>query len=902
MIGTTIGHYRILDRLGKGGMGEVYLAEDLKLGRRVALKVLPRDLVTDGTWRPRFEREARAVAALNHPNIVTLHAIEDIDGVAFFTLELVEGKTLAELVPQGGLPLDRLLTYAIPLADAVGAAHQRGITHRDLKPLNVMVGHDGRVKVLDFGLAKVAEQELADQGMTSPATELTGAGRILGTTAYMSPEQAEGRAVDPRSDVFSLGVMLYEMATGERPFKGDTQVSLLSAIIKDTPKPLTDLKQELPRDIARIVKRCLAKDPEDRYQTAKDLRNDLRALKTDMDSGDLQLASGPATPIARPAASAGRRSAPTLAIVGVLAVGALAAGGYWLARRPGAATTSPPAAAAGDAFTSVALNRLTSTGTAGISAMSDDGRYVAYVVVEDGKEGLWLRQTATSSNVSIVPAQDARYSGVAFSPDGNYVYYSYYPRGENFGALYQVPVLGGGARRLIEDVDGTVSFSPDGKRFAFLRGLVDSGGAEIIVADASSMAVRVLASRKGPATYPLLSLSWSPDGRTIAVPGTQEGRLHGELVFVDAESGKERVLDTPDWRAVTHVAWMPDGKGLLVNAQESTGEQSSQIWYMAYPEGTTQRVTSDLSTYTGLSLSKDGRSFVSVRNELRARVYVVPDGDVKHAQPLTTGAGTDDGVPGIAWTPDGRLVYASSAGGDMDIWIMNADGSGRVQLTTTKGNDVAPRVTPDGTTVVYVSEGEGTAGLWRMDIDGGRPRRLVEGAVAYRPVLSANGTTVYYSDRKRQNYRVSIEGGTPEKLSDLLTAPPDGAAPALPKGFHEPAPSPDGKWIAGHYIDDSQRGERTALLALGRAEAPRLLKDVRVPVQWTSDSRGLLYVDTRQGVSNIWRRALDAQAGSQVTAFTNDRIFSYALAPDQRQWVIVRGEVSADVVLVAERH
>jgi Tol biopolymer transport system component len=901
MIGTTIGHYRILDRLGKGGMGEVYLAEDLKLGRRVALKVLPRDLATDGTWRPRFEREARAVAALNHPNIVTLHAIEDIDGVAFFTLELVEGKTLAELIPQGGLPLDRLLTYAIPLADAVGAAHQRGITHRDLKPLNVMVGHDGRVKVLDFGLAKVAEQEIADHGMTSPATELTGAGRILGTTAYMSPEQAEGRAIDPRTDVFSLGVMLYEMATGERPFKGDTQVSLLSAIIKDTPTSLTDLKQDLPRDLARIVKRCLAKDPEDRYQTAKDLRNDLRALKTDMDSGDLQLASGPATPVARPSAAPGRRSA-TLVAGGVLSLAVLAAGAYWLVRRPATPTAGAPAAAAGDAFTSVALNRLTSTGTAGISAISDDGRYVAYVVVEDGKEGLWLRQVATSSNVSIVPAQDARYSGVAFSPDANYVYYSYYPRGENFGALYQVPVLGGGARRIIEDVDSTVSFSPDGKRFAFLRGLVDTGGANLVVADATSMAVKVLDSRKGPASFPLLSLSWSPDGRTIAVPGTQEGRLHGELVFVDAESGKERVVDTPDWRAISHVAWMPDGKGLLVNAQEATGEQSSQIWYMAYPEGTTRRITSDLSTYSGLSLSKNGRSFVSVRNELRARVYVVPDGDVTRAQPLTAGAGTDDGVPGIAWTPDGRLVYASSAAGDLDIWIMNADGTNRVQLTTAKGNDIAPRATPDGKTVVYISEGDGTRGLWRMDIDGGHPRRLVDGAVAYRPVLSADGTTVYYSDQKRQNYRVSIDGGTPTRLPDLLTAEPGGAAPTLPQGFHEPAPSPDGRWIAGHYIDDSQRGERTALLALGRAVAPRLLKDVRVPVQWTSDSRSLLYVDTRQGVSNIWRRALDAQAGSQVTAFTNDRIFSYALAADQRKWVIVRGEVSADVVLVAERH
>ena len=298
MIGTTLGHYRILERLGKGGMGEVFLADDTKLGRKVALKVLTEELASDGDWRQRFEREARAVAALNHPNIVTIHSVEEASGVLFLTLELVDGDTLASHIPPGGLPLDKILAFAIPLTDAVGAAHQRGITHRDLKPVNVMVTSDRRIKVLDFGLAKLAETEQAAMGVTMPA-DLTGAGRIMGTTAYMSPEQAEGKAVDPRSDVFTLGVMLYEMAVGERPFKGDTQVSLLSSIIKDTPTAVTDLKKDLPRDLARIVGHCLAKDPEDRYQTAKDLRNDLRSLKTDLDSGAVQADSGVSRPVTR---------------------------------------------------------------------------------------------------------------------------------------------------------------------------------------------------------------------------------------------------------------------------------------------------------------------------------------------------------------------------------------------------------------------------------------------------------------------------------------------------------------------------------------------------------------------------------------------------------------------------
>ena len=471
MIGTTLGHYRILERLGKGGMGEVFLADDTKLGRQVALKVLTEELASDGDWRQRFEREARAVAALNHPNIVTIHSVEEAERRPLPDARAGGRRHAGVAHPAGGLPLDKILAFAIPLTDAVGAAHQRGITHRDLKPVNVMVTSDRRIKVLDFGLAKLAENEQAAMGVTMPAADLTGAGRIMGTTAYMSPEQAEGKAVDPRSDVFTLGVMLYEMAVGERPFKGDTQVSLLSSIIKDTPTAVTDLKKELPRDLARIVGHCLAKDPEDRYQTAKDLRNDLRSLKTDLDSGAVQAESGvsaagdgePAT--VQPGGDHGGRW--RVAVIGL---------GAWAAMRSRGAAPAAAVESKG-AFDAVTLTRLTTTGTAGLAAISDDGRYVAYVVAEEGKQGLWLRQVATSSNVQIVPPADMRFSGVTFAPDGNYVYYASYPRGEQYGALYQVPVLGGSARRIVEDVDGIVSFSPDGSQFAFVRGFPEDGGA-----------------------------------------------------------------------------------------------------------------------------------------------------------------------------------------------------------------------------------------------------------------------------------------------------------------------------------------------------------------------------------------------------------------------------------------
>jgi len=280
--GVRLGPYEIVSRIGVGGMGEVYRAHDPRLRRDVAIKVLPAEFSADSDRLRRFEQEARAAAALNHPNIVTIHSVEEADRTRFLTMELLEGRSLNELIATEGMPLDRLLKIIIPLADAVSAAHQAGITHRDLKPGNVMLTADGRVKVLDFGLAKLREPASLDADANAlPTATVTGEGRILGTVEYMSPEQVEGKPIDPRSDIFSLGVMFFEMATGRRPFAGDTSVSLLSSIIKDTPQSVTDLKPALPQELSRIVKRCLVKDPEYRYQSAKDLRNELRELEED---------------------------------------------------------------------------------------------------------------------------------------------------------------------------------------------------------------------------------------------------------------------------------------------------------------------------------------------------------------------------------------------------------------------------------------------------------------------------------------------------------------------------------------------------------------------------------------------------------------------------------------------
>jgi len=328
MIGETLGHYRILDLLGAGGMGEVYRAEDTTLGREVALKVLPAELSSDPERLARFEREAKTLAALDHPNIVTIHSVEEADGFRFLTMQLVEGKPLSELIPTDGMPLDRIFDIAIPLADALATAHERGVIHRDLKPANIMVTNEGRVKVLDFGLAKLRQEVQAPLATELPTEALTEEGRIIGTMPYMSPEQLEGKEIDSRSDIFSLGVVLYELAAGERPFQGDTSVLLISSIFKDTPQSVDTLRGELPHHLGRVIAHCLEKSPKRRYQTAIDVHNELDALKKEIESDVVARASSVSVPAMAPPKRFGWR----LAAAGVVAV-LLALGVLWLGRR-----------------------------------------------------------------------------------------------------------------------------------------------------------------------------------------------------------------------------------------------------------------------------------------------------------------------------------------------------------------------------------------------------------------------------------------------------------------------------------------------------------------------------------------------------------------------------------------
>jgi len=870
--GDVVGHYKIIEPLGKGGMGEVFVAEDSRLNRKVALKILPQLLASDPLARQRFEREAQAVAALNHPGIVTIHSVEEIEHRLFLTMELVDGRPLAEAIPRGGMPLDQLLRIGIEVADAMAAAQQRGITHRDVKPANIMISPSGRAKVLDFGLAKLHEAEAAQAGddLTRMTTSsgLTGEGRIVGTVAYMSPEQAEGKPVDPRSDIFSLGVVLHEMATGQRPFKGDTNVSVISSIIKDTPPPITDTNPDLPADLARIVRRCLAKSPDRRYQTAADLRNELEELKQDTATG--------AVTVVRPTPK--RRGRAGMAIAAIAVLLATFTAWFVLSKRPVGPQGSP-------AFAIDQMSRLTSTGSALMAAMSPDGRYVVHVKGETGGLGLWIRQTATSSDVRIVPPADVRFDGLVFSPDGNYIYYSYYAPEGGVASLYRLPLLGGTAQKLVEDIDSPVTFSPDGKRFAFLRGSMTRGTTEALIADADGGNARSLATAPNGDKFQSDGLSWSPDGgRILVTAASTRPRIPVVVYAVDANTGTATAVGGP-WAFARDVQWLPDGHSFLITAVDFSGMAQPQIWQVTYPSGERTRVTNDLNVYLGVSLAGDGRALATIQTERISSVYVTEGADKEPRRVPEGKSRSVDGVAGLAWMPDGRIVYSSTSSGFPQLAICNADGTNARQVTSLTRPPSFPRSSPDGRWIYFSSFADEGFALFRISPEGSGLQQLTtDGDAGTAVVVSPDGTTLYFTSTRTGSPRlmkVSSEGGTPTVVSE--------------KYFRVQDVSPDGTQLMGTSWSEERRRTLSAMFSLADGSIT-VLPELPLNVLFMPNGH-LAAVRRIQGKSAVYELSADARVLRAMTPSHEEIIFGGAVAKDGRV-AFARGSLVTDVVVV----
>jgi serine/threonine protein kinase/Tol biopolymer transport system component len=877
----VLNHYRILGPIGRGGMGEVFVAEDTKLHRKVALKILPAVMAADPERRIRFEREAQAVAAINHPNIVTLHSVEEADGVPFLTMELVEGKPLSEVMAAGALPVDTLLRTGIAISDAMAAAHQRGITHRDLKPGNVMVTPDGRIKVLDFGLAKLREEQLAGAGddvTRMPTTDITGEGRILGTVAYMSPEQAEGKAVDQRSDIFSLGVMLHEMATGEKPFKGDTNVSVISSILKDNPSSITDLNPALPAGLSRVIRRSLAKDPSRRYQTATDLRNDLEELKQEVDSGLTMSASG-IRPAVRSESGSNRRKVIAAAVVIVLL--AVVAGGLWSWRSRASSKSNAGAAE----FQAGRFTRLTSSGNAFLAAISPDGNYVVHVKNTGTQPALFVRQTATTSDVQIVPPAQVRYDGITYAPDGNYVYYNTYVLTGGVATLYRVPVLGGPPERILEDVDSRISFSPDHQRFTFVRGAPSVGAAYLMVANADGSNPTQLAQLSSPELFANNGPAWSPDGKTIIASAQSQNDPLAFFVAVNVATGATTRIQG-QWPFAGDVEWLPDGKSFAAIAVEfAPGTPIPQIWQITFPSGEARRITNDLNNYLTLAFSANAKTLATVQGENISNLWVAPAADLAGGKAITSGRSRADGLSGLAWTPDGRIVFGSTASGRQEIWIIDADGSNPRQLTNAPAPSISPSVTPDGRYIVFQRFSQTGVDIWRMGLDGSDPKQLTRGGVALTPQAATD--FVYYSTggSSPRPWKVPIDGGQPAAMGDFY--------------FRPTQLSPDGTRLLGAGWDQKERRSVVAVLSVAGG-VPEVIPELPPNrLAWNSDSRGFTFLAPQGGALQLLKYT--AGQKPQPLATIEDNIFGFVWAPDGKRAVIARGQGLTDVVLISAK-
>ncbi len=905
MLNETIAHYKILRKLGSGGMGVVYEAEDTKLGRRVALKFLPEATHRDPQSLERFLREARAASALNHPGICIIHAIEEHDGRTFIAMELLEGQTLDKLIPLGSLPVPRTIDIGIQLADALDAAHKKGIIHRDIKPANIFVTERSAVKILDFGLAKLLPEHhanLAGETLDDPETLLlTSPGTAVGTISYMSPEQARGEELDARSDLFSLGAVLYQMATGKQPFPGTTSAVVFDNILHNAPVAPVTLNPNVPSELERILNKALEKDRDVRYQVAAELRADLKRLQRELDyrkatpvpASSGRISTPLSTPDAQPAepprspssssvliAAASKNKFGTgLALAAALLLLVAAAFGiYSLVWR---AQHLP--------FEKVKIENLTNSGHVFLTRLSPDGKYLLLVSEENGLQSLWLRHIPTGSNTQVVAPFATRYAGLTFSPDGDYIYFVRRDEEEqSIASLYLAPLLGGTPRLMIKDVDSPIAFSPDGQRFAYLHQHEDSSLMDLYLVHKDGSPDRALFNHK-PISTDSLTLTWSPDGKTILIPVVQPTpNDFGGFVAVDAASGEQKLAAPAKDRAYFDPSWMPDGNGVLVSASlAETGFERTQLGIVSYPGGEFRLLTTDTNRYLHPSLASDGRTIAASQAQLKFELGVAPASSPDSVQPVPLSSRLS--IWRWDWMPDGRLVIPQGP----DIRIVSTAGSESVVASNMRHPPDQAASCGGGKYIVFRQFG-GVSGvatnLWRIDAGGTNLKQLTFGLNESDPECSLDGKWVYYVDRGDNRYlkRIYLEGGLAETIV------------YAPTGLY--ALSPDGKTIVKDEVRDSDHQLMLALYSIEEKKKSYIEYDQRAlrGFAFLPDGKSVAYLVREKAVDNLWARPVDGSPSRPLTHFTSESIYAFRYSPDGAKIAIERGHTESDAVLLRD--